>query len=97
MVVGCLELTLSIAAAESLKDKRSVVKRCIDRVQNRFNVAIAEVGALDEHRRAIIGITTVANDTSFVNSVLDKAAAQIEDDAIGRAELVDRRMELIHF
>ena len=96
MVVGCLELTLHLSAAQSLKDKRSVIKRCIERVKSRFNVAAAEVGANEEHNRAIIGFTTVANDSSFVNSVLDKVQNQVEDDALGLAEVVDRRIELLH-
>jgi uncharacterized protein YlxP (DUF503 family) len=97
MVVGCLELTLLIQSAQSLKDKRSVVRRCIERAKNKFNVAVAEVGANDEHGRAILGFTTVANDRSFVNSVLDKVQNQVEDDALGLAEVVDRRFELINF
>ena len=34
MFVGCLEVTLSIPEAQSLKDKRSVVRRSIDRARN---------------------------------------------------------------
>jgi uncharacterized protein YlxP (DUF503 family) len=96
MVVGCLELTLLLSSADSLKAKRSVVKRCIERVKARFNVAAAEVGANDQHERAIIGFTTVANDSSFVNSVLDKVQNQVEDDALGLAQVIDRRLELLH-
>ena len=94
MVVGCLQITLSIDAADSLKEKRSVVKRLVERTKNRFNVAVAEVGANDEHRRAILGVVTVANDGPFVNSVLDKVLDYIEDECLGRAEVVDTRMEI---
>src|SRR5262249_49167510 len=97
MVVGCLELTLSIESAQTLKEKRSVVRRCSERMKNKFNVAVAEVGANDEARRAVIGITTVANDGAFVNSVLDKALNQLEDDALGHASVIDTRLELVHF
>lgn len=97
MVVGCLELTLTLLAPESLKDKRSVVRRTIDRVQHRFHVACAEVGLNEVHDRALIGISTVANDASFVNSILDKIIDFIDDDLLGRAEVTDSRMELIHF
>jgi len=97
MVVGCLELTLTLLAPESLKEKRSVVRRTIDRVQNRFHVAAAEVGLNDVHDRALIGISAVSNDSSFVNSILDKIIDFIDDDLLGRAEVTDSRMELIHF
>ena len=94
MVVGCLEVTLSIPA-HSLKEKRSVVRRCVDRVRNRFNVSAAEVGMNDLHDRALIGVAAVANDQSFVNSVLDKIIAHVEDDMLGRAEIIDTRFELL--
>lgn len=96
MVVGCLEIVIRIEAASSLKEKRSVVKRLVERTRNRFNVSAAEVGANDEHQRAIIGVTTVANDHPFVNSVLDKVLNYVEDEAIGRAEVVDTRLEILH-
>src|SRR5215470_4533322 len=96
MVVGVLEVTIAIDNAESLKEKRSVVKRLVERTRNRFNVSAAEVGLNDEHRRAIIGITTVANDGPFVNSVLDKVLDFLEDESIGRAEIIDSRLEIMH-
>ncbi|MCC7382597.1 MAG: DUF503 domain-containing protein [Deltaproteobacteria bacterium] len=97
MIVGCLEVTLLIPGAQSLKDKRSVVRRCLDRVRNRFQVAAAEVGDNDLHGRARIGISAVANDSRFVNSVLDKVLDHIESDLAGLAEISDSRLELIHF
>lgn len=96
MVVGCLEILLGIDAADSLKEKRSVVKRLLDRLQGRFNASAAEVGSNDDHRRALIGIVTVGNDGAFVNSVLDKIIDFVEDDALGRAEIVDTRIEILH-
>ena len=96
MVVGCLEIVFSIDAADSLKEKRSVVKRLVERTRNRFNVSAAEVGANDDHRRAIIGVTTVANDGPFVNSVLDKVLAYLEDESLGRAQIIDSKLEILH-
>ena len=59
MTVGVLQLELSIADAMSLKDKRRVVKSLKDRIAHGHNVSIAEVGALDEHRRSILGVAMV--------------------------------------
>lgn len=97
MIVGCLEVTLLIDGAQSLKDKRGVVRRILDKVRHRFHVAAAEVGDNDVHERAIIGISAVANDSSFLNSVLDKVLSFIEDDLLGLASVTDSRIELIHF
>lgn len=96
MVVGCLEVVVAIDAVDSLKEKRSIVKRLVERAKNRFNVSAAEVGANDEHRRAILGFCVVANDGPFVNSVLDKLLNHLEDEAIGRAEITSTRLEILH-
>lgn len=97
MIVGCLEITLLIPGAASLKDKRSVVRRVLDKIQHRFNVSASEVGDNDVHERAILGVSAVANDSSFVNSVLDKVLGFVEEDLMGLAHVTDSRLELIHF
>ena len=92
MVVGVLRLALVIRSARSLKDKRSALRRIIDRVRARYNVSIAEVGDNDAWQRALVGVTAVANDRSFVNEVLDKVVRDVE--MLGVADLVGREMEL---
>ena len=90
MVVGVLRLTLYIQGASSLKDKRQVVRKVVDRLRSRFNVTVAEVGDNDIWQRAVIGIGAVSNDRSFVNEVLDKCAR----DAGKIAEILNREMEI---
>jgi uncharacterized protein YlxP (DUF503 family) len=90
MVVGILRLTLSIHGACSLKDKRQVLRKVVDRLRSRFNVSVAEVGDNDVWQRAVVGICAVSNDHSFVNEVLDKCAR----DAGNFAEIVNREMEI---
>ena len=90
MVVGVLRLTLYIHGAASLKDKRQVVRKILDRLRSRFNVSAAEVGDNDVWQRAVVGIVAVANDHSFINEVLDKCAR----DAGAIAEIVNREMEI---
>lgn len=72
MTVGILQFEISIAEADSLKDKRRVVLSLKDRIRNGHNVSVAEVGALDEHRRAIIGVAMVSNDKKYVEGGLSK-------------------------
>ena len=43
MVIGVCTLELSIPTATSLKHKRGVVKSVVARLQNEFNVSVAEV------------------------------------------------------
>lgn len=90
MVVGVLRLTLYIHGASSLKDKRQVLRKVVDRLRSRFNVSVAEVGDNDVWQRAVVGVCAVANDHRFVNEVLDKCAR----DAGNIAEIVQREMEI---
>lgn len=95
MVVGVLSITLDIPEAHSLKAKRKVVRSLVERARHRFNAAVAEVGANDVYNRAQVGVSVVANDVSFANSMLDKILDAIEEDAIGRAEVIDSSLELV--
>jgi uncharacterized protein len=90
MVVGILRLTFYIPGAASLKDKRQVLRKVVDRLRARFNVSVAEVGDNDVWQRAVVGICAVANDHSFVNEVLDKCSR----DAGNLAEIIHREMEI---
>ena len=95
MVVGVVTITLGIPDAYSLKEKRKVVKSLVERTRNKFNASVAEVGDNDTYNRARIGVSVVANDHSFANSMLDKILDAIEDMAIGRAEMLDSSIELM--
>lgn len=56
--------------SRSLKTKRSYVRPIVAALR-RFEVAVAEVGALDLVGRAEIGVAVVAADTGQVRQVLD--------------------------
>jgi uncharacterized protein YlxP (DUF503 family) len=92
MVVGVLRLTLVVPGARSLKEKRHALRKIIDRVRARYNVSIAEVGDNDVWQRALVGVSAVANDRSFVNEVLDKVVRDVQ--TLGVAEMVSREMEI---
>ena len=93
MIVGVLQLEISIGDAMSLKDKRRVVKSLKDRIAHGHNVSIAEVGALDEHRRSIIGIAMVANDKAYVEGALSKLVDFVR--MVPQVDLVDYQIELL--
>ena len=92
MVVGVLRLTFVVPGAHSLKEKRHAVRKMTDRVRARYNVSIAEVAENDVWQRAVLGLSAVANDRSFVNEVLDKVVRDVESLAV--AQLVNREMEI---
>jgi uncharacterized protein YlxP (DUF503 family) len=70
MVVGVLRLELHVPAAQSLKDKRSVIKRVKDQLRGRFNVAVAEVDANETWQRATVGVSAVGAQRAYVEGLL---------------------------
>jgi len=78
MVVGVIQVDLSIPAADSLKGKRMVLRSLKDRIRNNFNVSVAEIADNDQWTSATIGIATICNDGRFANQVLSKVVDFIE-------------------
>jgi len=70
MIVGVLQIQVSVFDAMTLKDKRRVIKSLKDRIHNKFNVSIAEVDYNDSIRTSLLGVSLVANERRFVDSVL---------------------------
>lgn len=70
--VGLLHLEIHVPQALSLKDKRQVIKSFKTRLANAFNVSVAEVDALDSHRRAVLAVAMVGNDHRYVEGALQQ-------------------------
>jgi uncharacterized protein YlxP (DUF503 family) len=68
---GTLSLDLLLGDVHSLKEKRAVVRPVVAELRRRFEVAAAEAGSLDLHRRALIGVAVVAPDAAHCVEVLD--------------------------
>ncbi len=83
MYVGAVELDVLFGDVHSLKQKRSLVRPVIAELRRRFEVAAAEAGHVDLHRRSLIGVAAVAADAGHVREVLDACERLVA----GRAEL----------
>ena len=79
-IVGLLTVDLYIADALTLKDRRRVVKSLLDRLGNRHNVSVAEIGPNGACHQVTVAVTCVANETSHVHSVLNAALRLIESE-----------------
>lgn len=74
MFVGVLRLVVTIPGAQSLKDRRRVVKSLKDRIRAKLPVSIAEVGDLERYQVATLGVAIVSNDSARCSEVLAAAA-----------------------
>jgi len=95
MVIGVVRVELDLPESGSLKDKRHVVKSLLARVTNQYHVSAAEVEALDNPRRAVLGVGCVSNSAPHANEVLSKAVEFIEAN-VELGQLADYQLELVH-
>ena len=93
MIVATLLLAIRIAGAETLKDKRKVVKSLLVKTRNRFHVAIAEVEGLNQIRSAIIGIATVSNNERHAESTLDHVLRALDSNPEITVEILLREVQ----
>lgn len=92
MNVGVCRLKVHIPGSRSLKDKRSVVKSLIARLQKQFNLSIAEVDDHDLWQMATIGMACVSNHNYRVDEVISAAISLIERD-FPAVEIVEKDIE----
>lgn len=78
MVVAVLTAEFRVPAAQSLKDKRSVVQSLVRRTAQRYRVSAAEVGHLDDVRRTEVAVAIVSGDGRHAEQVLQAALRFIE-------------------
>jgi len=94
MAIAFLTLELSIEAAQSLKDRRQVVRSLKDRLRANFNVAVAELDSTSLWNRATIGVVSVSGSRQYLDGLMknvERQAARIANN--GGAEIVDAFVE----
>jgi uncharacterized protein YlxP (DUF503 family) len=90
MVVAILRVNIAIPHAESLKDKRRVIKSIKDKIRTGFNVSVAEIGDQDIWRNAVLGIAVISEDSTYANGVLSR----VQDTIRGRHDAILTHCEL---
>jgi uncharacterized protein YlxP (DUF503 family) len=93
MPVGLLTLELHIQHAQSLKDKRQVLRSLKDRLRAKFNVAVAELEHHEMWQRSVVGVVTLSNDEGHVEESLQHVLA--EADSMLGPLLVSHAVEMI--
>ena len=93
MPVGLLTLELHIPDAQSLKDKRQVLRSLKDKLRREFNVAVAEMEHQDSWQRSVVGVVTLSNEEKHVAEVLQKVLD--EADRILGSFLINQAVEII--
>jgi uncharacterized protein len=91
MPIGLLTLEIQISDAQSLKDKRQVLRSLKDRLRAHFNVAVAELEHQELWQRSRVGVVSISGDGKHLAESLTAVAAESER-MLGR-DLVSQEIE----
>jgi uncharacterized protein len=95
-MIAFLTLELRIEAAQSLKDKRQVVRSLKDRLRAHFNVAVAELDASGLWNRATLGVVSISDSRDYLDGLMknvERQATRIANN--GGADIADSFVEYL--
>jgi uncharacterized protein YlxP (DUF503 family) len=96
MPIAKLTVELSIPHAQSLKDRRQVIRSIKDKIRHGFNVSVAELDDASLWNRATLGFAAISSSSDYLNGQMKEL-----DDAINRltntlgAEILDSFVEIL--
>lgn len=83
MPIAFLTLELHIEAAQSLKDRRQVVRSLKDRLRTSFNVSVAELDGAELWNRATVGVVSISSSRDYLDGLMkqvENAATRIANN-----------------
>ena len=95
-MIAFLTLELRIEAAQSLKDKRQVVRSLKDRLRTHFNVSVAELDASNLWNQATIGVVSISDSRDYLDGLMknvERQATRIANNA--GADVFDSFVEFL--
>ena len=72
MPVAQLTLELRIEHAQSLKDRRQVVRSMKDQLRQNFNISVAEMDEAITWQSATLGIVAISSSRSYVHQLIEE-------------------------
>lgn len=78
MPVGQLTLEIQLPYSHSLKEKRAVLQKLMNRLRARFNAAVAELDHQDKWQLATIAVVTVSSSQPVLESALQQMLEESE-------------------
>ena len=83
-------------AAQSLKDKRQVLRSVKDRLRSHFNVSVAELDPADLWQRATLGVVSISSSRDYLDGLMhnvEREAVRVANNA--GADVTDSYMEFL--
>lgn len=95
MYVGIARLEFHLPLCHSLKEKRQIVRRLVERVRAQFKVSVGEVDHQDLWQRTALGVALVGSDPAHVERMTVQIADFMERQHL--AEPLGRLVEVRPF
>lgn len=76
--IGVLRLGLVVPGSRGRSDKRRAMAHVLDRLRNRAELSVAEVGGLSDTVRGVVAVAMVSSDARHLRSTLDGLAHEVE-------------------
>jgi len=77
MPVACMTIELRIEHAQSLKDRRQVVRSLKEKLAHGFNISVAEMDEAITWQSATIGVAAISGSRDYLSGLM----RQVEDAA----------------
>jgi uncharacterized protein YlxP (DUF503 family) len=96
MPIAKLTVEISIPHAQSIKDRRQVLRSIKDKIRHGFNVGIAELDDANLWNRATLGLVAISGSSAYLNGQMQEL-----DDALHRlantlgAEILDSWVDIL--
>jgi hypothetical protein len=69
-MIAFLTIELRIEAAQSLKDKRQVLRSLKDRLRTHFNVSVSELDSSNLWNRATVGVVSISDSRDYLDGLM---------------------------
>ena len=96
MPIARLTLEIEIPHAQSLKDRRQVVRSLKDKLRHSFNLSIAELDDGVVWNRATLGIASISSSTAYLTGQIEQIDKAAQSHAASlSAEIADFWAEIL--
>ena len=69
-----------------------IVKSLIAKMQNKYDVSVAEIDEQDTHQIIVLGVAAIVPNNAFADSLMDDTSAFVEQNT--EAEIIEEQREI---
>jgi uncharacterized protein YlxP (DUF503 family) len=95
-MIAYLMLEIRIEGAQSLKDKRQVLRSLKDSLRKHFNVSVADLDGSDAWQRATVGVVSISGSRDYLEGLMrnvERHAVRVANNSGG--EVIDSFLDFL--